>query len=156
MPSQCSAPSWPLERRLHSLSRWTGNHSLSYFFLKFYFPRKSLFLPVSSLAAVALFLSSSIADHCVVGKLTERETGRQTDRKHAIPLRALLRKSASQAQSAFSLLSMSPMLRLHLDSMPACNDAASETEEPQTNVLTTPKTQERRRERHRARHLHIN
>lgn len=24
IPSQCSAPSWPLERRLHSFSRWTG------------------------------------------------------------------------------------------------------------------------------------
>ena len=44
MPSQCSAPSWPLERRLHSLSRWTGNRSFSHcFFLKFSLPSKVYF-----------------------------------------------------------------------------------------------------------------
>lgn len=55
MPSQCSAPSWPLERRLHSLSRWTGNHSFSHFFFL-----KSLFYPFPHLLrhSVSLFLSS--------------------------------------------------------------------------------------------------
>lgn len=55
MPSQCSAPSWPMERRLHSLSRWTGNHSFSHFFFL-----KSLFYPFPHLLrhSVSLFLSS--------------------------------------------------------------------------------------------------
>lgn len=114
--------------------------SFSHFFSpysNFLSPQKFI-LPVSSHAA-ALNLSFSVIclhlhpDHLVAGELTERETGRQTDRKHTIPWRALLRKSASQVQSIFPLLSMSPMLCLHLDPMPACNDVPSEMKQPQTN-----------------------
>lgn len=64
MPSQCSAPSWPLERRLHSLSRWTGNYSFSHSlffppFLKFSFPLKSLFYQFPHLLQVSISLSLS-------------------------------------------------------------------------------------------------
>lgn len=60
MPSQCSAPSWPLERRLHSLSRWTGNHSFTHFFSQIFLPVKSLFYPFPHLLqlSICLFLSS--------------------------------------------------------------------------------------------------
>lgn len=112
MPSQCSAPSWPLERRLHSLSRWTGNHSFSHFFFSSNFLSSQKFiLPVPHLQqlSVSLFLSSvsiSIPLHgwpsCCWEADRKRDWERQADRKHTIPWRALLRKSASQAQSVFS------------------------------------------------------
>lgn len=98
MPSQCSAPSWPMERRLHSLSRWTGNHSFSHFFSsKVYFTHFPTCFVTQSLffCHFSPSPSSSIADHRVAGKLTESRTGRRTDRNIEILWRALLRKSAN-------------------------------------------------------------
>lgn len=120
-------------------------------------PQKFIF-PVPSLAAALSLSFSVICLHlhppspswpsCCweAGRKTDWE--RQTDRKHTIPWRVLLRKSASQAQSIFSLLSMSPMLRLHLDSI-SCNDVPLEMEKPQTTSSQLLNTSETHRIRQR-------
>lgn len=64
--------------------------SFSHFFSNFLLPQKFILL-IPSLAAaqspchLSQSPSSSIADHLVAWQLTERETERQTDRKHTIP-----------------------------------------------------------------------
>lgn len=139
MPSQCSAPSWPLERCLHSLSRWTGNHSFShFFFLKFSRPSKVYFTrSLTCRSTQSLFLwsvSISIPLHswpsCCWEADRKKDWERQTDRKHTEPsLEGLCSESLpakpKASQSVLPLLFMSPMLRLHLDSMPACDDVPS-------------------------------
>lgn len=75
MPSQCSAPSWPLERYLHPLSQWTGNHSFSLSPPSIFFPiQKFFFFPHSFTRGIILsFLSIFFNRHrwssCV--RLTE-------------------------------------------------------------------------------------
>lgn len=114
--------------------------SLTLFFLKFSFPSKVYFTHFLTCCSTLFFChlspspsSSHSWPSCCWEADRMRDLERQKDRKRTIPWRALLRKSARQAQSVFSLLSMSPMLRLHLDTMPASNDVPSETKEPQTN-----------------------
>lgn len=129
MPSQCSAPSWSLERCLHSLSRWTGNHSFSHFFsLKFSCPSKVYFTrSLTCRSTQSLFLwsvSISIPLHswpsCCWEADRKKDWERQTDRKHAEPsLEGLCSESLpakpKASQSVLPLLFMSPMLRQHLD-----------------------------------------
>lgn len=101
------ALSQPMDRQPFFLTR---------FFLKFSSLSKVYFThSLTCCSSQSLFFchlsqspSSSIADHLVAGEQRERERLREADRKHTIPWRALLRKSASQAQSVFPLLSMSP------------------------------------------------
>lgn len=150
MPSQCSAPSWPLERCLHSLSRWTGNHSFSHFstppIANFLSPQKFI-LPDPSLAA-ALSLSFCdpfpspspfIADHLVAGKLTERKTGRgrQIGNIQSPPLKGSAQKvcqpSPKLPKASFPSSPCPPTQRLHLDSMPACDDVPSYMDETAHN-----------------------
>lgn len=86
MPSQCSAPSWPMKRCLHSLSRWTGSYSFSHcfspstFFLcsKLYFTRSQLATAQSLLFCdpFPVPIPHFFADHLVAGKLTDIKTGK--------------------------------------------------------------------------------
>lgn len=131
MPSHCSAPSWPLERRLHSLSRYTRPP----FAITLFSPLlKSLIqsftccrihtLPFSHLSPS---LSSPPLTILFLGGLTETGTGNLLTETMWW---ALLRKFASPVQSIIPTV-----LRLHLGSMLACNDASPpEKRKPQTNT----------------------
>lgn len=75
-----------------------------------------------------------MADHLVAGKLTERKSGRgrQIGNIQSPPLKSCAQKVCQPSpeqprasQSILPLLFMSPMPRLHLDSIPACDEVPS-------------------------------
>lgn len=94
-------------------------------------PRHSVSFPV---ICFHLHPPPFMADHLVAGKLTERKSGRgrQIGNIQSPPLKSCAQKVCQPSpeqprasQSILPLLFMSPMPRLHLDSIPACDEVPS-------------------------------
>lgn len=119
------APSQPMDRQLFFLTLVCA--------LNFPSPQKFI-LPTIRLA-VALAFSFPVIHFpspppCIADHLAGEPTEKPTDRKHTQPsldwfCSESLPTKPRASQSVFAFLPMSPMMCLHLDSMPACEDVPS-------------------------------
>lgn len=119
------APSQPMDRQLFFLTLVCVLNFLS--------PQKFI-LPATRLA-VALPFSFPVIHFpspppCIADHLAGEPTEKPTDRKHTQPsldwfCSESLPTKPRASQSVFAFLSMSPMMCLHLDSVPACEDVPS-------------------------------
>lgn len=119
------APSQPMDRRLFFLTLVCVLNFLS--------PQKFI-LPATRLAVALTFsfpvIHFSSPPPCIADHLAGEPTEKPRDRKHTQPsldwfCSESLPTKPRAPQSVFAFLSMSPMMWLHLDSMPACEDVPS-------------------------------